>query len=187
MKATPFLGTLHRLRSRLRLLFGRHRSARSAPRVVASAAPRLRPEMPTPVPRTVASGPMPIAPEVLDPPVREAPKQVDVPTVAFPVGPGPLPAVAAVAAAAIVAKAAEAQSPAKTMRSLEEVRADLARLRESAKERHARAPVAPRRDISFEPTDFMDFAKPEPRREPDESFEQTAFLDFTTLKPRGER
>jgi hypothetical protein len=30
----------------------------------------------------------------------------------------------------------------------------------------------------------MDFAKPQPAREPDESFEQTAFLDFTTLKPR---
>jgi len=182
MKATPFLGTLHRLRSRLRLLFGRHRTERSAPRVVASAAPRLRPE--TPAPRTVASRPMPIAPGALGPALREAPQKVDVPIVAFSVGAGPLPAVAA---AAIVAKAAEAQSPAKTMRSLEEVRADLARLRESAKERHARAPVAPRRDISFEPTDFMDFAKPEPRREPDESFEQTAFLDFTTLKPRGER
>jgi hypothetical protein len=184
MTATPFLGTLHRLRSRLRLLFGRHRTVRSAPRVVAAAEPWLRPETPTPVPRTVASRPMPIAPGALDAAVREAPKQVDVPTGAFPVGPGPLPAVAA---AATVAKAAEAQSPAKTMRSLEEVRADLARLRESAKERHARAPVAPRRDISFEPTDFMDFARPEPRREPDESFEQTAFLDFTTLKPRGER
>jgi len=174
MKATPFLGTLHRLRSRLRLLFGRHRTERSAPRVVASAAPRLRPE--TPAPRTVASRPMPIAPEALNPVLREAPKPVDVPAVVAPV--------AAPVATPPVAKAAEAQSPAKTMRSLEEVRADLARLRESAKERHARAPVAPRRDISFEPTDFMDFAKPQPAREPDESFEQTAFLDFTTLKPR---
>lgn len=68
------------------------------------------------------------------------------------------------------------------MRSLEEVRADLARLRESAKERHARASAPVRRDISFEATDFMDFAKPAQ----DESFEQTAFLDFTTLKPRAE-
>ena len=143
MTATPFLGTLHRLRSRLRLLFGRRRTVRSAPRVVASAAPRLRPE--TPVPRTVASRPMPIAAEAFDPVVREAPRQDDLPT-ALPVGPGPLPAVAA---AAIVAKAAEAQSPAKTMRSLEEVRADLARLRESARERHAREPYQTRRDISF--------------------------------------
>ncbi|MDM0079055.1 hypothetical protein QTI17_00480 [Variovorax sp. J31P179] len=157
---------------------------RSAPRVVASAAPRLRPETPMPTPpRTVASRPMPIASDA-SMPVREAPKPVDVPAVVMPVFPAPVPAVAA---APIVAKAAEAQSPAKTMRSLEEVRADLARLRESAKERHARAPVAPRRDISFEPTDFMDFAKPEPAPERDESFEQTAFLDFTTLKPRVER
>ena len=64
---------------------------------------------------------------------------------------------------------------------------DSAQPGESAKERHARASVAPRRDISFDPTDFMDFAQPQPRREPEESFEQTAFLDFTTLKPRGER
>ena len=172
MKATPFLGTLHRLRSRLRLLFGRHRTERSAPRVVASAAPRLRTE--TPAPRTVASRPMPIAPEALNPVLRETPKPVDVPAVVAPVA----------APVATPPVATEAQSPAKTMRSLEEVRADLARLRESARERHARVPVAPRRDISFEPTDFMDFAKPQPAREPDESFEQTAFLDFTTLKPR---
>lgn len=78
-----------------------------------------------------------------------------------------------------------APAPAKTMRSLDEVRADLARLRESAKERHARASVPVRRDISFDPTDFMDFAKPAPAPEHDESFEQTAFLDFTTLKPRS--
>jgi len=80
---------------------------------------------------------------------------------------------------------AQAQAPAKTMRSLEEVRADLARLRESAKERHARATTPVRRDISFEPTDFMDFAKPpvEPARAPDENYEQTAFLDFTAFKP----
>ncbi|MDM0034239.1 hypothetical protein QTI33_19045 [Variovorax sp. J22P271] len=177
MKATPFLGTLHRLRSRLRLLFGRHRALRSAPRVVASAAPRLRAE--TPVSRTVASRPMPIAPEALNPALRDAPEPVDMPAVVAPV--------AAPVATPIVAKPAEAQPPAKTMRSLEEVRADLARLRESAKERHARAPVVPRRDISFEPTDFMDFAKPEPAPEPDEPFEQTAFLDFTTLKPRAQR
>ena len=67
------------------------------------------------------------------------------------------------------------------MRSLEEVRADLARLRQSAKERHARIEVPVRRDISFEPTDFMDFTKP--AEAPEESFEATAFLDFTTLKP----
>ena len=77
------------------------------------------------------------------------------------------------------------QPPARTMRSLEEVRADLARLRQSAKERHARALVPVRRDISFEPTDFMDFAKPAEAAE--ESFEETAFLDFTTLKPRPGR
>ena len=120
-----------------------------------------------------------MAHEVPSPVVREMPKPVEV---------APAVPVAAPVAAPVIARVADAPSPAKTMRSLEEVRADLARLRESAKERHARAPVPPRRDISFAPTDFMDFAKPEPAREPDEPFEQTAFLDFTTLKsPRAER
>lgn len=117
--------------------------------------------------RALPSKPVPLAAEVRKPvaasvqPVVAAPRAEPVPD------PAPAPA------------------PAKTMRSLDEVRADLARLRESAKERHARASVPVRRDISFEPTDFMDFAKPAPAPEHDESFEQTAFLDFTTLKPRS--
>ncbi|MDM0073394.1 hypothetical protein QTH90_03315 [Variovorax sp. J2P1-59] len=80
----------------------------------------------------------------------------------------------------------EAPAAVKPMRTLEEVRADLARLRASAKERHAQAMVPVRRDVAFEPTDFMDFAKPEPRPSEDSgsSFEATAYLDFTTLKPR---
>ncbi|MDM0103339.1 hypothetical protein QTH97_00220 [Variovorax sp. J22R24] len=74
----------------------------------------------------------------------------------------------------------------KPMRTLEEVRADLARLRASAKERHAQAMVPVRRDVAFAPTDFMDFAKPEapPSEVSESSFEATAYLDFTTLKPR---
>lgn len=131
---------------------------------------------------------MPIVPEAVKPVLREVPTPVPVPA---------MPAVAAVvstvvpvaglAANPIVADVSAAQSPAKTMRSLEEVRADLARLRESAKQRHARPAVPVRRDISFEPTDFMDFAKPAPEREPDEPFEQTAFIDFTVLKPSAGR
>ncbi|RZL89085.1 MAG: hypothetical protein EOP82_21075 [Variovorax sp.] len=70
------------------------------------------------------------------------------------------------------------------MRTLEDVRADLARLRESAKQRHAPAPV--RRDTSFAPTDFMDFVKlePEPDSKPAADFAATAYLDFSTVKPR---
>lgn len=48
-----------------------------------------------------------------------------------------------------------APASAKPMRTLEEVRADLARLREKSRERQAQAPV--RADIGFAPTDFMDF------------------------------
>lgn len=43
----------------------------------------------------------------------------------------------------------------KPTRTIEDVRADLARLRAAARERQARLEGA--RDTSFEPTDFMDF------------------------------
>ncbi|MGJ7511349.1 hypothetical protein [Variovorax sp. GT1P44] len=80
----------------------------------------------------------------------------------------------------------------KPMRTLEEVRADLARLRANAKERHAQAQAQAqlqaqaRRSVAFEPTDFLDFAKPEPppADNPESSFASTAYLDFTTLKSR---
>ncbi|MDM0122896.1 hypothetical protein [Variovorax arabinosiphilus] len=49
-----------------------------------------------------------------------------------------------------------AQVPVRKMRTLEEVRADLARLRLSASERHARSHAW--RDTNFAPTDFMGLA-----------------------------
>ena len=48
------------------------------------------------------------------------------------------------------------QAPVRKMRTLEEVRADLARLRLSATERHARSHAW--RDTNFAPTDFMELA-----------------------------
>ena len=48
------------------------------------------------------------------------------------------------------------QTPVRKMRTLEEVRADLARLRLSASERHARSHAW--RDTNFAPTDFMELA-----------------------------
>ncbi|WP_077001527.1 hypothetical protein [Variovorax sp. KK3] len=85
-------------------------------------------------------------------------------------------------------------APAKTMRSLEEVRADLARLRANAKERHAQLQAqalaeAARREIAFAPTDFLDFEPPKPPQEPamresasSSSFAPTAFFDLASLK-----
>ena len=68
----------------------------------------------------------------------------------------PMP-VAAPVAAAVVAPPVEApQAPVRKMRTLEEVRADLARLRLSASERHARSYAW--RDTNFAPTDFMGLA-----------------------------
>lgn len=68
----------------------------------------------------------------------------------------PRPAAAPVAAAAIAPPVEAPQAPVRKMRTLEEVRADLARLRLSASERHARSYAW--RDTNFAPTDFMELA-----------------------------
>jgi hypothetical protein len=77
--------------------------------------------------------------------------------------------------------------PAKPMRTLDEVRADLARLRERSRKRQAQMPVS--RDIGFAPTDFMDFAqpvrKPAAREQSESNFAPTAYLDFSNLKVRA--
>lgn len=64
------------------------------------------------------------------------------------------------------------------LRTLEEVRADLAHLRERTRALQAQAQA--RRDMSFAPTDFMDFAevKPAPAESPPSGFAPTDFLDF---------
>ena len=107
-----------------------------------------------------------------------------------PAAAAPAPAVGE-AAPGIVAPAVEAEAPAgaKTMRSLDEVRADLARLRETAKERHAQTQQQARHvDTSFARTDFMDIPDalpmPAPRKKVvDPAFEATAFTDFSDFYP----
>ena len=75
------------------------------------------------------------------------------PVVLQPAAPMPVAApVAAVQALQVEAP----QAPVRKMRTLEEVRADLARLRLSASERHARSHAW--RDTNFAPTDFMGLA-----------------------------
>lgn len=82
-------------------------------------------------------------------PARSASQSV----VRQPVAPVPVAApVAAVQAPPVEAP----QAPVRKMRTLEEVRADLARLRLSASERHARSHAW--RDTNFAPTDFMGLA-----------------------------
>ena len=90
-----------------------------------------------------------------------------------------------VAAPAAKVQAAEE----KPMRTLAEVRADLARLREKSRERQAQQRALVRHDVAFPATDFMEFvpSAPEQRREKEgagESFAPTAYLDFTVLKTR---
>lgn len=68
----------------------------------------------------------------------------------------PMPVAAPVAAAVVASLAEPPQGPIRKMRTLEEVRADLARLRLSASERHARSYAW--RDTNFAPTDFMELA-----------------------------
>ena len=103
-----------------------------------------------------------------------------------------MPAAAAIVVAAVRPPVASAPAPLATptpvttqaMRTLEEVRADLARLREHAKRRHV-ANTQARRDISFAPTDFMDFAaKPAARpAAPASGFAPTDFLGMRVIKP----
>lgn len=112
---------------------------------------------------------------------------------------GPEPLVARTAAPVVAAPAVEqpvvapppkVQAPEeKPMRTLAEVRADLARLREKSRERQAQQRAMVRHDVSFPATDFMEFvpSAPEPRGEREdagESFAPTAYLDFTVLKTR---
>ena len=80
----------------------------------------------------------------------------------------PRPAVAALtnlAPLTVTRMPAPAQAPtpanALAMRTLEEVRADLARLRAQARQRQAASAQA-RRDQAFAPTDFMDFGGTQP-------------------------
>jgi hypothetical protein len=82
---------------------------------------------------------------------------------------------------AVAVQPAEAPAVAKPLRSLEEVRADLARLRKNAQQRHAPVPV--KRDTHFEPTDFQEFVLPAEPALVNDSYAPTAYMGFTTLKP----
>lgn len=88
--------------------------------------------------------------------------------------------------------AASTPAPATTqaMRTLEEVRADLARLRDQAKRRQA-ANAQARREQAFAPTDFMEYGLPAIPASPAtpaapaaaRAFAPTDFMDFGTGKP----
>jgi hypothetical protein len=91
------------------------------------------------------------------------------------------------------AQSTAAAPAAAKMRSIEEIRADLARLRQNAKERHAE--LRAQQQTSFPATDLMEIApnlpEPKPERAPRDStetaFAATAFVDFTQVKSRHER
>lgn len=82
--------------------------------------------------------------------------------------------------------AATTHATTQAMRTLEEVRADLARLREQAKRRQA-AHAQERRDRAFAPTDFMDFGNPAPATSAApglaRGFPPTDFMDMGAGKP----
>ncbi|MBS0343339.1 MAG: hypothetical protein JSS56_22780 [Proteobacteria bacterium] len=73
--------------------------------------------------------------------------------------------------------ATSANASSQAMRTLEEVRADLARLREQARSRHA-AHVQQRRDLGFAPTDFMEYGKPASAAGSAAGFPPTDFMDM---------
>ena len=86
-------------------------------------------------------------------PDTAAARSIAQPVVRAPVAPV---RVAAPVVAVQAARVDSAQAPIRKMRTLEEVRADLARLRLSASERHARSYAW--RDTNFAPTDFIGLA-----------------------------
>lgn len=97
--------------------------------------------------------------------------------------PAPLP-VSTPMAAPVPAHQEERDAPDSVppLRTLEEVRADLAKLREVTRARHAEAQT--RRELSFAPTDFMDFAdQPSGAVQdgPSSNFAPTDFLDFGSI------
>jgi len=116
-------------------------------------------------------------------PLRPRPARLRDPRMAAP-APAAITTVRAPVASAPAPLPAPAPVTTQAMRTLEEVRADLARLREHAKRRHL-ANTQARRDISFAPTDFMDFAaKPAGRpATPASGFAPTDFLEMRVLKP----
>lgn len=107
------------------------------------------------------------------------------PRLSVPTGPAPIMVVAPVSQPTPPVAAPVAAAPA--MRSLDEVRADLARLRDEAKRRQARI----QREQAFAPTDFMEFATPaksaNPAAQPDSdlsrAFAPTDFLGMDIGKP----
>ena len=87
---------------------------------------------------------------------------------------------------AVLGQVPVAERPAapKEFRTLEEMRADLAHLRATSRQRHAW--MQGKHDISFAPTDFLDIpdlAVPA-HDKVEENFEATAYLDFVSLEAR---
>jgi len=128
--------------------------------------------------------PVPLPQAHRDPaPVRPVPEPVPAPVLA------PIPVVTPIAVmtpVAVTAPAAATAAPvsAPAMRSLEEVRADLARLRASAQERHAQ--LKAQHESAFAPTDFLDFSVPAPAAS-ETAYASTAFFDFKVLEPTPSR
>ncbi|MBB3178670.1 hypothetical protein [Variovorax sp. Sphag1AA] len=181
MEATQSLGTFQRLYKELVAFLTRPVFAKPAP------APRraARPVRPVEAQRVASPGVEAkiVAPAVVAPPKieqAEKPVPVVIPQQVAPVVDQP-----------VVAPVAKTQAPEeKPMRTLAEVRADLARLREKSRERQAQQLAAARHDATFPATDFMEFvpsvpeASAEKPEETSESFAPTAYLDFTVLKAR---
>lgn len=159
-----------------RLLESLFRIPRGLWAVLAAPVPTRRPE------RAERAEPRSEAParHVFQPTSFQAARPEAEPLAVEPAAPAPV-----MKASTIVAQAPEAEAPAgaKTMRSLDEVRADLARLRQTAMQRHALAQQPQRHaDTSFARTDFMEIPEPlpmsSPRKKNDSEFEATAFADF---------
>jgi len=85
------------------------------------------------------------------------------------------------------AVAAGVRDRAKTMRSLDEVRADLARLRASSRERHAPVPI--KRQTTFDATVFANFteAATTGKSDPPQDYSRTVYLPLSASKSQSRK
>jgi hypothetical protein len=181
MEATQSLGTFHRLCKDLMAFLNKPVFAKPAPprrRAARPARPVEAQAVAAPAVMTKTAASKAVAPIKVEEVHKPAP--VAIPQPAAPVVEEP-----------VMMPAVKAQVPEeKPMRTLAEVRADLARLREQSRERQAQQRATVRQDVAFPATDFMEFvpsvseSRAGKHDDAGESFAPTAYLDFTVLKTR---
>lgn len=175
MNSPRWLGRLRRILTGFGPARGKPVSARSKTRADGRAKRHALPQQPIPAQQSAST-----AAPASDAAGRAA---VTVVTMTVPVS---VPTTATEPNAVAAPESAPRARTGKPQRTLEEVRSDLARLRESSRERQAERERT--RDTNFAPTDFMDFSEHAMQPAPAEpAFAPTAYVDFGAARARQGR